>query len=245
MADVFAGFDEDSSDLQVRKCVVFGPVGSGKTGLCKYVAGLLDIKNVEDCKLSGTSVTSKIKPYVGRYIRTRNVNQTPDLTDTKVQYTMIDSEGYGADAFSSDSLKNQLTTALKFETALNCMILCVSMERFRNGLKDDLTHLLGIIKTLGLEKESMIVVFTHCEIYKNEQRETFVDQFKKYYDFDFGKNYLFACFANIGEVNENYMPMISEDVKNSIHLVRSKINNMSAIINVASKIYDIEHSIYP
>jgi len=142
--------------------------------------------------------------------------------------------------FSSDNLRNQLVNALKFETELNCVIICVSFERFRNGLKADLTHLLGVIKTLGLEKEHLLVVFTHCEIYKTGLREAYVTEFKQYYDFDFGTNYLFCCFSNMNEVNDDYTPIVIKDVLNSITVVRHKIIDKKNVINVAMKICEME-----
>ncbi len=96
---------------------------------------------------------------------------------------MVDSEEYGADDFSSNTLKNQLYASLKFETELNCVIIIVSFGRFRNGLKDYLAHLLEIVKTLGLEKEHTLVIFTHCEGYEQNLKEKYVTGFNEYYGF--------------------------------------------------------------
>lgn len=229
MESLFAGLDTSVCDLQTRKSIVIGSVGSGKTSLCKYVAGDYYDKS-EDSKLCGLSVTKGVKTYRGKYIGTPT---------TQVQYTMVDSEGYGADSYSSDNLKNQLINALKFETELNCVIIVVSFERFRNGLKSDLSHLLGVIKTLGLEKEHILVVFTHCEIYKLELREKYIKEFKEYYAFDFGNDYVFSCFANMNEVNDDYTQIIAKNVVSSISEVRRKITEKNTVINVAIKIAEM------
>lgn len=237
---LFSALDRSVCDLRTKKTIVIGSVGSGKTSLCRYVAG--DYDETTESKLCGGSVTMGIKMYRGKYI---GMDAAPGETtgaNVQTQYTMIDSEGYGADTYSSDNLRNQLVNALKFETELNCVIICVSFERFRNGLKADLTHLLGVIKTLGLEKEHLLVVFTHCEIYKKELREAYVDEFKKYYNFDFGNSYVFGCFANMGEVCDDYTPIVIKDVLESITIVRQKINEKKNVINVAMKIYDMENS---
>jgi len=231
MQQLFSGLDQTIYDFQNKKTIVIGSVGSGKTSLCKYVAG--DYEESVESKLCGLSVTTGVRTYRGKYIGS-------NTTSSQVQYTMVDSEGYGADTYSSDSLRNQLVNALKFETELNCVIICVSFERFRNGLKADLTHLLGVIKTLGLEKEHLLVVFTHCEIYKHELREAYVQEFKSYYDFDFGNSYVFACFANMNEVNDDYTPIVIKDVLESIKVIRQKIVEKKNVINVAMKIYDME-----
>ena len=229
--DMFASLDKSMTDLKRRKTVVVGEVGSGKTCLCRYIAGEYDETN--ESRLSGFSVTTEIKTYRGKYLGV-------DSSSTQVQYTMVDSEGYGADTYTTDNLRNQLITALKFETELNCVIICVNMGRFRNGLKDDLTHLIGVIMTLGLEKDHLLFIFTHCEMYKQEKKEEYVAQFKKYYNFDFGNNYVFGCFANMSEVNENYAPFIIKDVLASVTMIRQKITEKEAMINVASKIYAME-----
>lgn len=227
MNSLFDSLNDTVSDLQVRKSIVIGSVGSGKSSLCKYVAG--EYEESTDSKLSGQSVTKGVKMYKGKYIGSPSA---------QIQYTMVDSEGYGADTYSIDSLQNQLVMALKFETELNCVIIVVSFERFRNGLKADLNHLLGVIKTLGLEKEHVLVVFTHCEIYKPDIREAYVAEFKAYYDF--GQDYVFCCFANINEVNDDYTPIIIKNVLSSITAVRNKISVKKNVINVAVKIGEME-----
>jgi len=232
MQDLFSTLDKKICDLQTRKAIILGSVGSGKTSLGKYVAG--DYEGSNESRLSGKSVTIGVKTYRGKYLGSN------ESSNTQTQYTMIDSEGYGADGFSSDNLRNQLVNALKFETELNCVIICVSFERFRNGLKEDLTHLLGVIKTLGLGEESLLMVFTHCEVYKPEKREEFVKEFKEYFKFDFGKNYVFCCFANMNEVNDNYKPIVIKDVLDSITVVRQKIFERKNVINVAMKICEME-----
>lgn len=141
---------EDTTDLQNRKAIVIGSVGSGKTSLCRYVTGLYGKNN--DSKMSGHSVTKGVTPYKGKYLQVETPKIDPksfchsSTANAKVQFTLTDSEGYGADNFSSDNLKNQLLNTLKFETELNSVIVVVSFERFRNGLKEDLDHLLGKYK---------------------------------------------------------------------------------------------------
>jgi len=115
----------------------------------------------------------------------------------RIQFTMVDTEGYGGDNFSGDTLKNQMLNSLKFETELHCVIVVVSFERFRNGLKEDLNHLLGIIQTLGLEKQHTLVCFTHCEFYSEKTKKNYVNEF---YSFKIdSENYIFGCFPNITE----------------------------------------------
>lgn len=231
MQSLFSQLDRSVTDLQVRKTIVIGSVGSGKSSLCKLIAG--DYDESTESKLSGNSVTIGVKQYKGRYLGKEGTN-------IQVQYINIDSEGYGADSFSSDKLKNQLVNALQFETELSCVILCISFERFRNGLKEDLTHLLGVIKTLGLEKEHLLVVFTHCEVYKDALKEAYVAEFKKYYDYDFGDSYMFGCFANMAEVNDDYTPIVIKDVLESITELRELIFAKKNFINVAMKIKELE-----
>jgi GTPase SAR1 family protein len=225
--------DDESVDLQTRKAIVIGSVGSGKTSLCRYVTGLYDANT--DSKMSGHSITKGVRLYKGRYLK---VNKAEN---TKIQFVMTDSEGYGADNFSSDNLKNQLVTSLMFETELHCVIIVVSFERFRNGLKEDLDHLLCNIKTLGLAKEHTLVCFTHCEMYTDAVKNSYFEEFKKYYGFDIDKsNVVFGCFPNTSEINEQYGPLIVEDVKRSIADVRQKLQTKNIAVNVAMKIAEIE-----
>jgi GTPase SAR1 family protein len=242
---------EDTTDLQNRKAIVIGSVGSGKTSLCRYVTGLYG-KNA-DSKMSGHSVTKGVTPYKGRYLKvnkddaatmakkTQLTITTDTCPNTKVQFTMTDSEGYGADNFSRDNLKNQLLNTLKFETELNSILIVVSFERFRNGLKEDLDHLLGIIKTLGLAKEHTIVVFTHCELYSDLVKKSYYEEFKKYYNFDIEMdNVVFGCFPNVDEINDDFKPLIVEQVKKSITTLRAKLLARDKAVNVAMKISEIE-----
>jgi len=90
MDKLFATLDQTISDLQTRKTIVIGPVGSGKTSLCKYIAG--DYTESTESRLCGGTVTLGVKTYRGKYIGS-------SATGTQVQYTMVDSEGYGADSF--------------------------------------------------------------------------------------------------------------------------------------------------
>lgn len=236
---------EETTDLQNRKAIVIGSVGSGKTSLCRYVTGLYS-KN-SDSKMSGHSVTKGVIPYKGMYLKIESSNKTIGNTlhssnsNSKIQFTMTDSEGYGADNFSTDNLKNQLLNTLKFETELNSVVIVVSFERFRNGLKEDLDHLLGIIKTLGLAKEHTIVCFTHCELYTDEVRASYYEEFKKYYNFDIDiENVVFGCFPNIDEINDNFKPLVVTEVKRSINELRTKLQSRVKAINVAMKISEIE-----
>lgn len=238
--------DEDTTDLQGRKAIVIGSVGSGKTSLCRYVTGLY-AKNCES-KMSGLSVTKGVIPYKGKYLKVQAIVnttkkvETTDNCNSKIQFTMTDSEGYGADNFSTDNLKNQLLNTLKFETELNAVVIVVSFERFRNGLKEDLDHLLGIIKTLGLAKEHTIVCFTHCELYTETVKKSYYEEFKKYYNFDIeAENVMFGCFPNIDEINDEFKPLIVEQIKRSINELRSKLQTRVKAINVAMKISEIEN----
>lgn len=224
--------DEQFEDMRVRKAIIIGPVGSGKTSLARYVAGLYTCNN--ESAMSGYSQTKGVKTYRGRYIKHQSSN-------VKTQYTLTDTEGYGADSFSSDALKNQLLYSLKFETDLNCIILVVSFERFRNGLKDDLCSLIDLLKTLGLDQSHTIVCFTHCELFTDEVRAKYVDEFKTYYSFDVAaENIIFGCFTNVGEIRSDYRSLISETVRDSIHEVRKAIDSKENSVNVAMKILDIE-----
>lgn len=240
---------EQVTDLQNRRAIVIGSVGSGKTSLCRYVTGLYD-KNMES-KMSGHSVTKGVVAYKGKYLKVESATPPSstaktncfetDEVDTKIQFTMTDSEGYGTDSFSSDNLKNQLLKSLKFETELNAVIIVVSFERFRMGLKGDLDHLVGNIKTLGLCKEHTIVCFTHCELYSDEVKERYFNEFKQYYSFDIDKeNVIFGCFPNISEINLKFQPLVVEEVKKSIRDLRVKLRERSKTINVAMKISEIE-----
>lgn len=230
---------EETTDLQSRKAVVIGSVGSGKTSLCRYVTGLYS-KN-SDSKMSGFSVTKGVTPYKGVYLKVDTPKGTTETNNSKIQFTMTDSEGYGADGFSTDNLRNQLFNTLKFETELNGVIIVVSFERFRNGLKGDLDHLLGVIKTLGLDKEHTIVCFTHCELYTEAVKKSYFEEFKKYYNFDIDEtNVVFGCFPNIDEINDNFKPLIVGEIKRSINELRSKLQARVKAINVAMKISEIE-----
>ncbi len=225
---VFEGFDIESEDLQIRKFIIVGSVGSGKTSICRYVTG--NYEKSSESKMSGPSVTKGVKYYEGKFIKIPGVN-------TKIKYQAIDTEGCGSDTFSSDSLKNQLYDLLQFETQLNCVIICISFERFRNGLKDDITHIIGILKTIGISDSNIIFLFTHCELYTLEVRTGYVTEFKKYYGIDFtDKQLIYGCFTNISEINENYMPIVAEDVKKSINELRNLISRQHQIINAALKI---------
>lgn len=81
--------DEDSEDLQTRKAIVIGSVGSGKTSLCRYVTGLYDENS--SAKMSGFSVTKGVHTYKGKFLKIAKSDAM------KVQFTLTDSEGYGAD----------------------------------------------------------------------------------------------------------------------------------------------------
>ena len=161
----------------------------------------------------------------------------------KIQFTLTDSEGYGADNFSSDNLKNQLLSSLQFETELNCVIIAVSFERFRNGLKEDLDHLLGVIKTLGLAKEHTLVVFTHCELYTDDVRKSYYEEFKKYYNFDVEmENVIFGCFPNMAEINVTFQPLMVEATRKSIESLRTKLQQKNKSVNAAMKLSEIERN---
>ena len=168
----------------------------------------------------GHSVTTGVTQYTGKYIQVGSGT-------IRVKFTMTDIEGYGADKFSRDILRGQLIEALRFERELNCLIIAVSFERFRNGLKEDLIHLMGIIKTLGLQHENTILCFTHCESYTLEVRETYKKEFLAYHQDSFSgikeEDIMFCCFANISEINEDYRPIIVEGIKKSIETLREKI----------------------
>lgn len=224
--------DEEFEDMRVRKAIVIGSVGSGKTSLARYVTGLYGSNN--ESAMSGYSQTKGVKTYRGKYIKHIKNN-------VKTQYTLTDTEGYGADSFSSDALRNQLLYSLKFETDLNCIILVVSFERFRNGLKDDLGRLIDLLKTLGLDQSHTIVCFTHCELFTDEVRVKYVDEFKAYYSFDVApENTMFGCFTNVGEIRDDYKTMITDNVKESILRIREAIDAKENSVNVAMKICDIE-----
>lgn len=236
--------DEQGIDLQTRKVIVIGSVGSGKTSLCRYVTGLYDAN--KESKMSGHSITKGVRQYKGQYLSSNHVSAAGGLcsmSTTKIQYIMTDSEGYGADDFSNDTLKNQLVSVLKFETELHCVILVVSFERFRNGLRDDLNHLIGNIRTLGLAKEHMIVCFTHCEMYTADVKKRYLEEFKEYYSFTIDdSDVIFGCFPNISEINETYAPLMVEDVKKSITDTRNQLCRKNVAVNVAMMIDKIESS---
>jgi hypothetical protein len=159
---------------------------------------------------------------------------------------MLDSEGYGSDEFVGDDLRNQLLSALRFETELNAVILAVSFERFRLGLKDDLAHLMGLIKTLGIDERNFIVCLTHCEMYTDKAREGYAKEFVNYYSLNVAPaDIIFGCFANIDEINDTYKPLIVESVKLSITNLREKIYSKSEAMNVAMKILTIESPAQP
>jgi hypothetical protein len=117
----------------------------------------------------------------------------------------------------------------------------VSFERFRNGMKEDLDHLLGIIKTLGLAKEYTLVVFTHCESYTDEVRQRYYEEFKKYFNFDIEPdNVIYGCFTNMSEINSRYQSLIVEDAKKSIAELREKLRQKSKSVNAAMILSAIE-----
>lgn len=195
----------------------------------------------KESMMSGHSITKGVRPYKGQYMPLQNPSDPSITSSTKIQYVMTDSEGYGSDNFSGDSIRNQLISSLKFETELHCVILVVSFERFRNGLKGDLNHLLGNIDTLGLAKEHMIVCFTHCEMYTDEVKQKYLKEFRDYYEFKIDEsNIILGCFPNISEINSVYAPMMIEDVKKSIMEVRKRLYSKNVAINVAVKINEIE-----
>ena len=230
MNSLFGDFDTHSCDLQVRKVIVVGSTGSGKSSLSHYLVGKYTLGTAS--KLSGSAVTKGVVQYKGSYLGS---------SASKVQYVVVDSEGYGADEFSTDSLKNQLINSLRFETELNCVVVCIAFERFRKGLKEDLDHLIGVIKTIGLEQTCMLLVFTHCEMYNETVKQQYLKEFKAYYSLTISdEDCLFCCFANMAEVNQNYEPLLLEDVKSSITNLREAINKKSACVNVAIKIANIE-----
>lgn len=224
--------EEKDEDLQTRKAMVFGAVGSGKTAMCHYVSGIYTI-NDGASKMSGHSITNKVGVYKGKYIEIK-----PDI---KVQYTMSDTEGYGSDTFSRDSLRNQLVDALRFETELHAVIITASFERFRNGLKDDFAHLIGVLKTLGIDNANIILCLTHCEMYTDAVRKTYFEEFKKYYGVTIEESsVVYGCFANIGEINDTYKPLFADAVKQSIAAIRTKLYSMRTSINIATKIRDAD-----
>jgi len=225
--------DEDSEDLQTRKAIVIGSVGSGKTSLSRYVTGLYD--ECYESQMSGHSVTKGVHTYKGKFLK---ITKSDDM---KIQFTLTDSEGYGADNFSSDNLKNQLLNSLQFETELNCVIIVVSFERFRNGLKEDLNHLLDLIKTLGLAKEHTLLCFTHGELYTSAVRNNYYEEFKKYYAFDIDlDNVIFGCFPNISEVSDSYKASFVRDLKASIDQLRLKLKEKNKSINAAMKLNELK-----
>ena len=108
--------DEDIINLQNKKAIVVGSVGSGKASFCRCVTGLY---GKTDPRMSSISVTKGVISYKGKYLRVTNGNNSESFyDDTKLQFTMTDTEEYGADDFSSDDLKNQLLDTLKFGTEL-------------------------------------------------------------------------------------------------------------------------------
>jgi GTPase SAR1 family protein len=229
--DYFIG-EESTEDLQTRKAMVFGAVGSGKTSMAHYVSGLYTIADGTS-KMSGHSITKGVQTYKGKYIELK-----PGI---KVQYTMCDSEGYGSDEFSRDALRNQIINAMRFETELNAVILVASFERFRNGLKDDFAHIIGVIKTLGIADDNIILCLTHCEMYTDGVKAAYFEEFKKYYGVTIkDTSVVFGCFANIGEINDSYKPLFAEGVKTSIAAIRGKLHAMTTPINIAMKIRDVE-----
>jgi len=225
---IFNGFDSGAEDLQTRKFIVVGSVGSGKTCVCRYVTGIYEPS--DESRMSGASVTKGVSYYEGKFL-------AQECIGTKTKFQAVDTEGCGSDTFSSDSLKNQLYDLLQFETQLNCVVICVSFERFRNGLKDDITHIIGVLKTIGLDSSHIVFLFTHCELYTDAVKASYIKEFKAYYGVEFtDKQAIYGCFTNLSEVNENYQPLIAEDVKKSIIKLRQAISAQSQVINAALKI---------
>lgn len=223
--------NEIDDDLRSRKAIVIGGVGSGKTCLCRYVSGLYDITT--ESKLSGFSITKEPKMQRGKYIKVD--------TNCKTQFSLLDTEGYGSDEYSRDSLRNQLLENLRFETELNAVVIVVSMERFRAGLKDDLNHLMGVINSIGIPLENIVLCLTHCEIYTDAARDSYLKEFLSYYNLKLNTDrIIFGCFANISEINETYVPLIAESVKESINKLRSVLCSISTTVNVAVKIRSLE-----
>lgn len=227
---------EDSENLINRKIVVVGPVGSGKSSGTGYITGVYDLGG--SSKLSGHSVTKEVGLRKGRFIR---VTDSSRGIDCKIQFSVVDTEGYGADAYSRDGLRNQLLEALRFETELDAVIIVASFERFRTGLKEDLSHLVGVINTIGISNDNLIVCLTHCEAYNDAVRARYRDEFKAYYGLNISDDrVLFCCFANIDEINDTYKPLVVESIKQSIQTVRVKIAEIKTSVNAASKIRSTE-----
>jgi GTPase SAR1 family protein len=224
---------ETTEDLQIKRAIVVGSVGAGKTSLCMYVSGNYKLGALS--KMSGHSITKGTKTHKGKYIELN--------PETKVQFQLTDTEGYGSDNFSTDVLRNQILEAMRFETDLGCVILVASFERFRNGLKDDLSHVIGVIKSLGIENSNLILCLTHCEMYTTAVRESYLNEFKEYYSLnDFApENIIYGCFANIDEINDEFKTTYGDNISRSIKELRNLIFNRSTSLNVASKINEIEN----
>ena len=220
-------------DFQDRNIIIAGPVGSGKTQCAKYIIG--DYNETDESKMSGFSITKGVNTIQGKYIPLK------EGSEIKIRISASDTEGYGADKYSRDELKNQLYEHLKFETKLHCVILIASFERFRNGLKEDLAHLINVIKTLGLSEENLILCFTHCEFYTDMVKHNYKEEFLEENNLKINDNdILFTCFANLSEINENFEPIILPCILNSIKQLRYKIYEKNKTINTASKINKIE-----
>ncbi len=58
-------------DLETRKVIVVGSVGSEKTGFCKYISGNYDPST--ESRLIGGSVTKEIKSYRKKMLKNLNV----------------------------------------------------------------------------------------------------------------------------------------------------------------------------
>lgn len=224
---------EKQLNFQDRNIIIAGPVGSGKTQCAKYIIG--DYDETEESRMSGYSVTKGVNTIEGNYIPLK------EGSDVKLRISASDTEGYGADKYSRDELKNQLYEHLKFVTKLHCVILIISFERFRNGLKEDLAHLIGVIKTLGLSEEHLIICFTHCEYYNDEVRNNYKKEFLEENNLTIDdSNILYTCFANLSEISEDFEPIITPYVIKSLEKLRYKIYEKSKSINTATKIHQME-----
>ncbi len=217
----YSGFEAPVEDLQTRKVLVLGLPGSGKTSVCRHVAGFYE--QSDDIKLHGSKVSYEIREYKGKYFG----------QSTKTRYTMIDTDNAPA---------KQVYDFLRFEKKINCAIICISCELFRRELKNELSGMLSLLYLLGISGSNILYVFTHGETYTHEAKFKFVSEFKKTFDIDTEyPRVIYGCFNNLHETNGVYSSLIATDVSKSITELREIISKYSRSINVAANIDKSEY----